>query len=114
MKATDVPLEPAHRWEWLKYQLRVRGSSLNKLADELGIGSSAVKDAKHRRYPRVERAIAQKLGLHPGAIWPERWNADGTPNRQRPNRAEKSASISTTLHLSGSNANTHRQRVVEA
>ncbi len=32
-------------------------------------------------YPRMERAIAAKLELEPRAIWPERYDADGHPNR---------------------------------
>ncbi|WP_342596349.1 helix-turn-helix domain-containing protein [Salinicola lusitanus] len=118
MKATDVPLEPTHRWEWLKYQLRVRGSSLIKLADELGVVSSAVKDAKHRQYPRVERAIANKIGLAPCVIWPERWNSDGTPHRQRPGRSEanlrrpKNAMTRAESNVHGDSA--HRQVVTGA
>lgn len=109
----NIPLDSGQRWEWLKYQLRKRGTSLAQVADELGVTRTAVLNAKYLPYPRMERAIAKQLDLAPGQIWPERWNADGTPCRQRPNRAEKSASISST-HVSGSNASAHRQRAVEA
>ena len=115
----EIPINPAQRWEWLKYQLRSRGSSFRKLGDELGVSSNAVLMAKYGPYPRMERAIARKLGLSPTAIWPERWNDDGTPSRQRPNRAEQQAICysNTTKYSnddSGSNATTHRQRAVEA
>lgn len=114
----EIPINPAQRWEWLKYQLRSRGSSFRKLGDELGVSSNAVLMAKYGPYPRMERAIARKLGLSPTAIWPERWNVDGTPSRQRPNRAEKCATSQAQKNYrvqdSGSNASTHRPRAVEA
>lgn len=109
----DIPINPEQRWEWLKFQLRLRKTSLAQVADELQVTRNAVLNAKYAPYPRMERAIASKLDLHPGEVWPERWNADGTPCRQRPNRAEKSASTSNT-HVSGSNANAHRPRAMEA
>ncbi|GEK71559.1 MULTISPECIES: helix-turn-helix domain-containing protein [Halomonas] len=109
----DIPLNPEQRWEWLKYQLRIRGSSLAKVANQLKVSRAAVLNAKYLPYPRIERAIAQQLDLHPGQVWPERWNADGTPSRQRPKRAEKSASTSST-HVSDSNAIAHRQLAQEA
>lgn len=119
---SEIPISPEQRWEWIKYQLRSTGSSLSKLAAELGVSDSAPQLAKYIAYPRIERAIAKKLGRSPLEIWPERWNADGTPCRQRPNRAEKCATPSTygrsTTHLctddSGSNAIAHRQLAREA
>ena len=107
----EIPINPTQRWEWLKYQLRSQGCSLRKLSDELGVTGNAVQMVKYTPYPRMERAIAKKLGFTPQAIWPERWNHDGTPCRERPNRAEKSASTLSKypLHDSRSNANAHRQ-----
>tara|TARA_R110002124_G_scaffold102425_4_gene250554 strand:+ start:327 stop:788 length:462 start_codon:yes stop_codon:yes gene_type:complete len=113
----QIPANPSQRWEWLKYQLRSQGSSLRKLSDELGVTDNAVQLAKYTPYPRMERAIAKKLGFTPQAIWPERWNHDGTPCRERPNRAEKLSTKLTTAKAqnrlcdkdSGSNANAHRQ-----
>ncbi|MBZ9574381.1 helix-turn-helix domain-containing protein [Modicisalibacter sp. MOD 31.J] len=110
----EIPINPTQRWEWLKYQLRSRGSSFRKLSDELGVSSNAVLMAKYGPYPRMERAIARKLDLSPSTIWPERWNADGTPSRQRPNRAERQAISYRNSNFdhkddSGSNAIAHRQ-----
>ncbi|WP_162899916.1 helix-turn-helix domain-containing protein [Halomonas sp. JS92-SW72] len=115
----DIPRNPHQRWEWIKYQLRSKGSSLSRLAGELEVSGSAVQLAKYVPYPRMERAIAKKLALAPTQIWPERWNADGTPARQRPNRAEKRSSTnpSSRLHSaqdSDSNAIAHRQLAREA
>ena len=104
----QIPANPSQRWEWLKYQLRSQGSSLRKLSDELGVTGSAVQLVKYTPYPRMERAIAKKLGITPQAIWPERWNHDGTPSRERPNRAEK-RNDTICRQDSVSNASAHRQ-----
>lgn len=92
MDSHNIPLDLDSRWEWVKYQLRIRGTSIADLARDAGLNESAFRNAKRRAYPRVERDIANALGMLPGQIWPERWNADGTPLRLRPNRAESNVS----------------------
>ncbi|MNO51481.1 DNA-binding transcriptional regulator Nlp [compost metagenome] len=89
MNKAEIPNDLIQRWEWIKYQLRAKGSSLAKLARELNVTGPAVKNAKRKPYPRVERAIARALDTTPDKLWPERWNSDGTPHRQRPRRAEQ-------------------------
>ena len=88
MNKADIPLDPANRWEWIKYQLRANGTSLAKLARDLKVTGPAVKNTKRTAYPRMERAIAKSLGLAPIDLWPERWNTNGSPKRLRPKRAE--------------------------
>ncbi|MGA3799145.1 helix-turn-helix domain-containing protein [Pseudomonas fluorescens] len=88
METFDIPLDLESRWEWIKFQLRLRGTNLAELARSHDLNERAIRNAKQRPYPRVERAIAEALGLKPAQLWPERWNADGSPLRQRPNRAE--------------------------
>lgn len=88
MNTADIPLDPAQRWEWIKYQLRTNGTSLAKLARELRVSGPAIKNVKRTAYPRMERAIAGALDLQVEVLWPERWNADGTPQRLRPKRPE--------------------------
>lgn len=88
METLEIPLDLERRWEWIKYQLRVRNSSTAKVARALGVHDRALRTVKRHAYPRIERAIAEVLNLHPIQLWPERWNTDGTPRRQRPNRAE--------------------------
>ena len=63
------------RNEWIKYQLRMRGSSLSKLARRLGVTRQAVRNALATPYPKMERAIAEEIGIHPGHIWPERYQS---------------------------------------
>jgi len=68
-----IPQDPVQRNEWIKFQLRVRGSSLSKLARDLGVTRQAVRNALASRYPRMERVIAAEIGLDPATIWPERY-----------------------------------------
>lgn len=88
METFDIPLDLESRWEWIKFQLRLRGTCFADLARTNDLNERAIRNAKQRPYPRVERAIAEALSLKPAQLWPERWNADGSPIRQRPNRAE--------------------------
>lgn len=88
MNTTEIPSDPDLRWEWIKFQLRAKGTSLAKLARALNVSGQAVKNAKRVAYPRMERAIAKALGINVEKLWPERWDAHGNPNRQRPKRPE--------------------------
>ncbi|WP_096375971.1 helix-turn-helix domain-containing protein [Pseudomonas chlororaphis] len=91
MNTAKIPSDPALRWEWIKYQLRARGTSLAQLARELNVSGPAIKNVKRTAYPRMERAIAEALGLKPAEIWPERWATNDAPHRTRQNRAERNA-----------------------
>lgn len=88
MNTAEIPSAPALRWEWIKFQLRAKGTSLAKLARELHVSGQAVKNVKRTAYPRMERAIAKALELDVEKLWPERWDANGNPNRLRPKRPE--------------------------
>jgi len=111
MKKTEIPKDPSTRWEWIKYQLRARGSSLAKVALSLKVSAQAVKNAKRQPYPRVERAIAKVIERSPAELWPERWNADGNPFRARPRRAE-SNDVNCQKHTAAY-ANGHRKTGTE-
>lgn len=77
----DIPADPVQRNEWIKFQLRMRGSSLSQLARDLGVTRQAVRNALSSRYPRMERVIAAEIGLDPETIWPERYRKGYTdPN----------------------------------
>ncbi|WP_051361152.1 helix-turn-helix domain-containing protein [Desulfuromonas sp. TF] len=65
--------DPALRREWIKFQLRIHGSSLADLAKELGTSRQAVRDVFNQPYPKMQKAIAAKIGMRPEAIWPERY-----------------------------------------
>ena len=81
MSDQNIPTEPAKRRAWIKYQLELAGYSLSSLARELGVSRHAPKLALDRPYPRMERAIAEKIGVGPHTIWTERYGEDGLPNR---------------------------------
>jgi Ner family transcriptional regulator len=73
----SIPEDPVQRNEWIKFQLRLRGSSFSKLARDLGVTRQAVRNALSSRYPRMERVIAHEIGLEPYTIWPERYSTAG-------------------------------------
>lgn len=81
MSGSNIPKEPEKRRAWIKYQLELSGHSLSSLARELGVSRHAPKLALDKPYPRMERAIATKIGFAPEVIWPERYNEYGQPNR---------------------------------
>jgi len=71
----------------IAFALRSRGYSYARIGRDLGITRQAVLHVRHRKYPAVEAAIAAVLGVSPPQIWPERYDADGQPIRQRPRAA---------------------------
>lgn len=69
----DIPKDPVQRNEWIKFQLRMRGTSMSDLARRLGVTRQAVRNALTASYPKMERVIARELDLEPEIIWPERY-----------------------------------------
>ncbi len=92
---TTIPAEEPNRREWIKYQLRARGSSLSSVARDQGVSRFAASVALQRQYPRIEHAIASRLGLEAKQIWPERYDKDGLPNRAA-GRSKKPVSKDTS------------------
>ncbi len=109
MLRTAIPVDTMLRKEWVKYQLRLKGYSLAALGRKLGVSRSAPVLALRQPYPRVERAIADILGMEPAAIWPERYDADGNPNRPM-GRPKKFITTATENHKTavGRNGNGRR------
>jgi len=75
MLTKKPPKNPTARWVWIKGQLELRGESFASIARDLEVTRPAVSKVKKFHYPRMECAIAQKLGLLPVDIWPERYAA---------------------------------------
>lgn len=73
MKTTNVPRNPQKRRLWIKHQLESLGSSYADIAREEGVSRQAVRKAVAAPYPKMEKAIAKKLGLKPEQVWPERY-----------------------------------------
>lgn len=66
---------------WVRYELAKRGMTLIEVAASAGVSKSALYSAFRRPYPRMEWLIATAVGVLPQQIWPERYTAEGLPNR---------------------------------
>jgi Ner family transcriptional regulator len=75
--------DPKKRWAWILYQCNLRGFSLASLASRHGVVRETLYQVRHKRYPRMERIIAEALGLTPKDLWPERYDDDGLPSRRK-------------------------------
>jgi Ner family transcriptional regulator len=75
---------------------------LASVAREAGVTKQQTQVAMGRPYPRMERYIANALGLSPQELFPERYDADGLPNRHRGRPAHKS-SVQHTTRATGRN-----------
>lgn len=60
-------------------QLRLAGTSLADVSRELEVSPTTVTSVSqgYRRSRRIEAAIANKLGVKPRHLWPDRYPADG-------------------------------------
>ncbi|AIN83999.1 MULTISPECIES: helix-turn-helix domain-containing protein [Brucella] len=63
------------RHDLIKRRLRARGITFVEIANELGVSTVAVSRVcqGRARSARVQTAIAQKLGVEPSSLWPERY-----------------------------------------
>jgi len=78
------------------YELRLKGLSVAEVARRAGLKGSGASRVASRRWPRLEAAIAQQLGVPPSVIWPERYLPNGLPirfpgGRPRRNRPDRAA-----------------------
>lgn len=80
---------PKKRQAWVIYNLKLRGLSLAALARRAGVKKQCMQAAMSRPYPRMEKFIADALGLPPQQLFPERYDEDGLPNRSRGRRPHK-------------------------
>ena len=75
MTLEQIVSNPDTRREWIKFQLKLRGSSFAKIGRKYGLTRHAPKRALYISYPKMERAIAAEIGMTPAQIWPERYAA---------------------------------------
>lgn len=86
--------KPAPDWhpEDVKAALRKKGTTLTALSLKHGFSESLVRRViGSGRSARVQALIARILKADPKAIWPSRYNADGTPRRRNQRRGETTA-----------------------
>ena len=62
----------------IKAAIEKRNQSLTSLARKHGYSQSAFSLAIRKTYPRVEKIIAQFLGISLHLLFPDRWHSDGT------------------------------------
>lgn len=72
MTNSKPPKKPTFRALWIKHELEKKGISYAQIAREEGVSRQAVRSAVYSSYPRMERAIAKRLGLTVQQIWPDR------------------------------------------
>lgn len=66
---------------YLLYRLRDSGTSYARISRLNGYCPTAALMANQAPWPKMERLIADAIGVTPQEIWPSRYNADGTPVR---------------------------------
>ena len=81
MHTTPPPKNPAQLRAWIKYQLELRGTNFQKLAEDNDLTRNAIRHALDRHYPKAERIIAKAIGVEPAALWPDRYDEHGLPKR---------------------------------
>lgn len=71
-------------WHWadIKAAVEKSGHSLASISKANGCKTRRTAGmAKNRHYPRMERAIADAIGVPPQLIWPSRYDELGNPIR---------------------------------
>lgn len=70
-------LTPRERWIWVKSELERRGSSLAEIARKLGVNPRLMSQTKVSSCERVERALAEEIGVPQHVLFPDRYAPDG-------------------------------------
>ena len=81
----ERPPAPLSGWhpEDVKAAIRKKGVTLSELALREGFGESYLRNTLMRPLYEGERIIARFLRVPPQVIWPDRYDADGTPNYRK-------------------------------
>lgn len=74
--------------------LRKAGWSFRRLSVHLGLAPTSLANVMQKPYPKMEKAVADKIGVAPWVIWPSRYDVStdidgktiGVPNRGAPGR----------------------------
>jgi Ner family transcriptional regulator len=79
-----IPTKEPERWLSIKFNLGLYGYSITRLAKESGVSETSMGSTKRTWLFKNQKAIAEKLGLTPQEIWPERYGDDGRPKYHSP------------------------------
>ncbi len=84
-----VPETPAKRRAYIKFELGMRGLTIGKLADQLGVTSQAISNAFNSPSFRIEQGIAEAIGKPVQVIFADRYDDNGNRlyNVRDPNRS---------------------------
>lgn len=82
-KTYDLLQDETKRRAWIIYQLALQDQTLASIARTAGVSRQAIWQALVKPYPRAEKIIAQYLHMEPQTLFPERYDAQGQPNRKR-------------------------------
>jgi Ner family transcriptional regulator len=91
--------------EDIKAAVRKKDTNLARLSLAGGLPEHACRAAFRNPYPAAERLIADLLGVHPMAIWPDRYTPSG--ETRHPPRVH-------FLHSNAANPPTHCQKTEAA
>lgn len=81
--ALMIPTSPEQKREWIKYQLKIRGLSLAALGRKHDKCRQVVSTALYEPAPRWEFVIAEAIGLTPAEVWPERYDENNLPVKEK-------------------------------
>jgi Ner family transcriptional regulator len=74
-----LPLSASPTWDRhaIKAELHRRGITFNELSRRHGLYRSQAARVLREPWPRMERIVAEVLGVPAHELWPERYDADG-------------------------------------
>lgn len=106
--------KPVIQEDWhpsdIKAALEKLGWSLRQLGFEHGYtGNNSFSEAFRKPWPKVERIIAEALGLKPEVIWPSRYD-NGVPNRVMGRRPKRPAHLPVKPSISKTSGNTQKTK----
>jgi len=75
-----VPVKGIHRFH-ISAAVRAAGTTLTQLALDHGLNEAFLRNTLQSFNARGQEIIAEHLGIPAHIIWPDRYSADGTPNK---------------------------------
>lgn len=108
--------KPVAQEDWhpsdIKAALEKLGWSLRQLGFQHGYtGQASFSEAFRKPWPKVERIIADTLGVKPEVIWPSRYDSHGLPNRVMGRKPKRPAHLPVKPNTSKSSGNSQTKKV---
>lgn len=110
-KTKAILRDPVKRRIWVKYQCQLRHVTMSEIATEAGVTRACFYSVFNKTYPRMEKVLADFLGLEPAQLFPERYDKDGLPI-YRMGRPKKSISNGVHDNTRSGYSNVHSGQVV--